>query len=69
MIDKRYQHLGFGRQAIQLLIEHVRTRPNATELLVGCVPGEGSPCAFYQKLGFVHTGIEHDGELEMKLAL
>ncbi|MFN8445799.1 MAG: GNAT family N-acetyltransferase [Caldilineaceae bacterium] len=69
MIDKRYQHLGFGKQAIQLLIEHVRTRPKATELLVSCVPGDGSPCPFYQKLGFVHTGNEHDGEMEMKLTL
>ena len=69
MIDKRYQHYGFGKQAIHLLIDYVRTRPNATELLVSCVPGNGSPCPFYQKLGFEYTGKEEDGELEMKLKL
>ncbi|MBX3011241.1 MAG: GNAT family N-acetyltransferase [Caldilineaceae bacterium] len=69
MIDARYQKLGFGRQALQLLIAHVRTRPNATQLLLSYVPEEGGPLAFYEKLGFVHTGKEEDGELEMRLAL
>ena len=69
MIDARYQQLGFGRQAIQLLIAHVRTRPNATELLLSYVPKEGGPQPFYERLGFVHTGREDDGELEMKIAL
>ena len=69
MIDARYQKLGFGRQALQLLIAHVRTRPNATELLLSYVPEEGGPQPFYERLGFVHTGREHDGELEMRLTL
>ena len=30
MIDARYQGMGFGRRAAALLIEHVRSRPNAT---------------------------------------
>ena len=43
------------------MIDYVRTRPGATHLLVCCVPGEGSPCPFYEKLGFVATGqIIHD---------
>jgi diamine N-acetyltransferase len=69
MIDARYQKLGFGRQAIQLLIAHVRTRPNATELLLSYVPQAGGPQPFYESLGFVHTGREDDGELEMRLTL
>ncbi|MEZ4711577.1 MAG: GNAT family N-acetyltransferase [Caldilineaceae bacterium] len=69
MIDARYQKLGFGRQAIKRIIEHVKTRPNATELLLSYVPEEGGPKAFYEGLGFVHTGNEEDGELEMRIAL
>jgi diamine N-acetyltransferase len=70
MIDVRYQKFGFGRRAIELLIEHVRTRPNATTLRVSCVPdGEGSPCRFYEKLGFVYTGEKDEYELVMKLYL
>jgi len=71
MIDGRYQGSGYGRQALELLIEHVRTRPGATALLTGAFPGEGSPIAFYEKLGFVLTGEtdEEDGELIMRLDL
>lgn len=69
MIDARYQKMGFGRQALQLLIEHVKTRPNATELLLSYVPKEGGPKAFYESLGFAHTGKEDDGELEMRISL
>jgi diamine N-acetyltransferase len=69
MIDARYQKLGFGRQALQLLMAHVRTRPNATELLLSYVPEAGGPQRFYESLGFVHTGREDHGELEMRLTL
>ncbi len=69
MIDGAYQGLGFGRQAVLHLIEYVRTRPGAAELLVSHVPGEGSPGLFYQRLGFLYTGEEEDGELLMRLPL
>jgi diamine N-acetyltransferase len=67
MIDARYQGYGFGRRALELLIEHIKTRPGATGLSTSCVPGEGSPCPFYEKLGFVSTGDEHYGERVMRL--
>ena len=70
MIDAKYQKFGFGKRAIELLIEHVKTRPNAKELGVSCVPdGDGSPCPFYEKLGFVYTGEKDEDELVMKLKL
>ena len=69
MIDARYQRMGFGRQALQQLIEHVRTRPNATELLLSYVPQEGGPQPFYESLGFTHTGRIVEEEMEMKIYL
>jgi diamine N-acetyltransferase len=69
MTDARYQGLGFGRRAMELLIEHVRTRPNATELMTSCLPGEGSPQGFYEKLGFELTGDKEDEEVLLRLAL
>ncbi len=69
MIDQRYQGMDFGRRAVLLLIEHVRGRPAATTLGVSCVPGEDSPCAFYEKLGFVPTGEIDDGEVILSLQL
>lgn len=67
MIDARFQGLGFGRRALVLLIEHVKTRPGAKAVWTSCVPGAGSPCPFYERLGFVPTGDMDDGEVVMRL--
>jgi diamine N-acetyltransferase len=69
MIDAQQQKKGYGKRAMQLVVEHVRGLPGATELLISYVPGEGSPAAFYEKCGFVETGKWHKGEKEMKLTL
>ena len=69
MIDARFQGFGFGRRALELLIKHVRTRPGAKALFTSCVPGDGSPCPFYEKMGFIYTGDVDDGELVMRLEL
>jgi diamine N-acetyltransferase len=69
MIDGRHQRLGFGARALQLVIDYVRTLPNATEIYVTYVPAPGGPRDFYAGIGFVDTGVDHDGELEMRLDL
>lgn len=69
MIDQRYQRMGFGKQAMEQVVAYVRTLPNATEMFLTYVPAENGPREFYASLGFVDTGIEHDGELEMRLEL
>ena len=69
MIAEEHQGRGYGRQALELLMAHVRTRPNATHLTLSCVPGTGSPGPFYEKIGFTYTGEEDDGELMMRIEL
>lgn len=69
MIDSRYQKQSFGQKAIQRLVEHVKTRPKATELSTSVVQAEGGPQKFYEKLGFRLTGDYEDGEAVMKLIL
>lgn len=69
MIDRRYQGMGFGRRALDLVVDHVRTLPGATELFLSYVPGEGSPKTFYEKCGFRDTGVQHGSEFEMRLGL
>ena len=56
MIAEPYHGRGYGRQAIQRLVEYVKTRPGAKELLVSYHEGEKSPKGFYLKLGFEPTG-------------
>jgi diamine N-acetyltransferase len=69
MIDARYQKKGIGQRALDLLFEYVKTRPGAKELYTSCVPGEGSPGPFYEKMGFVYTSEEDEGELVMRRGL
>ena len=69
MIDARYQKLGFGKRAMNLLLEYVRSRPGARELALSCHPGEDGPEPFYRHYGFSHTGRMLDNEAEMKIAL
>ncbi len=69
MIDHRYQKKGFGYRAMELIIEHVRSLPNATQLGLSYVPGDGDPSPFYARLGFVDTGEWDDDEKIMILEL
>ena len=69
MIDAQHQGKGYGRRALELLIEHVKGKPHAKELILSHVPGVGSAERFYRKLGFAHTGEKTGGELIMKLTL
>lgn len=69
MIDERYQGCGYGRQALELLVDHVRTRPGATELLVSYEQGEGGPEPFYHRFGFEPTGEVIDDEMVARLEL
>ena len=69
MIDAEHQGKGYGRQAMKLVIDHVKLNPSAVELLTSYVPGEGSAVGFYEGLGFEHTGKEIHGEAEMRLRL
>lgn len=70
MIDQRYQGLGFGRRAVELVVDYVLGRPHATELLVSYVPGDGSAGPFYERLGFVETGevVDHENVMRLDLA-
>lgn len=69
MIDKEHQHQGYGLQAMQQVIAHVKTLPGARELLASYAPGEGNPSPFYYRLGFEETGLVLDGENVLKLKL
>jgi diamine N-acetyltransferase len=60
---------GFGRRAIELLIEYVKTRPGAKVLETSCGQGPGSPEGFYRKLGFERNGKMLGPEVGLSLKL
>jgi diamine N-acetyltransferase len=70
MIAEPYQRFGYGRRALELVVDQVRTDdPAATELMTSWGPGEGGPEPFYVKFGFEPTGDVEEGELVGRLRL
>lgn len=69
MIDLKYQRQGIGGEALRQVIEHARSKPALSSLLVSYVPGEGSPERFYKKHGFVPNGQIEEGEIVLELDL
>jgi len=69
MIDAHYQKLGFGKRAMDLLLDYVRNRPGARELTLSCHPGEDGPEPFYRHYGFTRTGNWLGDEAEMRIDL
>ena len=69
MIAGPHHGKGFGRRAIALLADHVRTRPGAAVLETSCGQGPGSPEGFYRKLGFERNGKVIGEEVGLSLIL
>ncbi len=69
LIDARRQGRGFGRAALDLVVEYARTRPHAEVLLTSVVPGPASPIGFYLRYGFSRPGRMFEGEEVLELPL
>ena len=69
MIDQRYQRLGYGRQAMQLIIERAQSNPRVDSIVLSHADRAGNAGPFYRDLGFVETGEIDDGEVVMRLDL
>ena len=69
LVDHRHQGRGYGTAAIDLIVEHVRAKPDGRVLLVSHVVGPKSPGPFYERYGFRPTGVVHQGEPILQLDL
>ncbi len=69
MINKMHQKKGYGKQALDKVIEYILSFPQANVFWCSVLPGEGSPLEFYKKYGFVETGKWEEDEMVIKLDL
>jgi len=69
MVSAEHQGTGVGREALALVVAHVRGLPGARELLTSYAPGAGDPRAFYLRAGFEDAGREEHGERVLRLPL
>lgn len=69
MIDKDFQRNGYGREAMEKVVEFLNNLPDCNEIYLCYVPEKGNSSAFFKSLGFVDSGEFHGNEKEMKLEL
>jgi diamine N-acetyltransferase len=66
MVDYHFQGRGYGRAALQQLIEHVKTKSGCHALYTSIMPGNSIAQNLYSSLGFEETGDLEDGELVLR---
>ncbi len=68
MIGKDYQGMGYGREAVKLLINKCK-QDNQKYLYLSCTMDHEMPYKFYLKLGFVDTGLKDADEQILKIKI
>lgn len=71
MIDRRYQGMGYGKQAVRLCIDYIRQEPfgPGNTVLLTCHKENTVAVSLYKSLRFQETGNWENEEIEMKLTL
>jgi len=67
MIGTAFRRRGYGRIAMEQVIERYRRRPGAHAMTTFAANTEGDAEAFYRKLGFVRDGREQSGQVGLEL--
>ena len=71
MIDEAEQGHGYGSEALNKVIEYIRTKPfgDSSRVALTCNKENDVAKKLYEKKGFVATGNEFDDEIELVLTL
>ena len=68
MIDQRFQSNGYGRGAVQLLIERIRRSSNPRVLITSYLNVDANSGRFYERMGFKYSrDLTDTDEIEMKI--
>ncbi len=67
LIDGRYQHRGFGREALELGIAFLKEKFGAGEVYTGVIPENHTAKKLYLSVGFRETGLFENGMEELCL--
>ena len=67
LIDKDFQHMGYGRQALEQGIAFLKERFGVTEVYTGVVPENAAAKGLYGSVGFAFTGLYEFGMEEWRL--
>lgn len=67
MVDKDHQRKGYGRAAMEILLDDLRDNRDIDEVFISFVPENAGARELYSSLGFEDTGEVDEGELVYKL--
>ncbi|WP_461614961.1 GNAT family N-acetyltransferase [Clostridium sp. Marseille-QA1073] len=65
MIDARYQGKGYGKQAMELVIEQIKSERKYPKIILCYIDGDEAAKRLYSGLGFYHTGEVDENEIIM----
>ena len=69
LIDRKHQHKGYGRKALELGIAFLKDRFRITEIYTGVSPGNLAAKQLYHAAGFRDTGVFENNMEELCLKL
>ena len=69
MIDARFQGNGYGRAAMQQVIDQFKQIPECREIKTSYAPANAVAENLYESLGFERTGEEVDGETVVRMQI
>lgn len=71
MIDEAEQGHGYGSQAMDKVIEYIRTKPfgDSNRVALTCNKDNALARKLYEKKGFTATGNEYDDEIELVMTV
>ena len=71
MIDESMQGRGYGSDAMDRVLEYIRTKPFGDSERIALTCNTNNPIArkLYERKGFTATGIEDEDEIEMVLQI
>lgn len=71
MIDEAYQKQGFGRAALDRVLDYIKTKPFGTSdrVTLTCNKDNARALKLYKSKGFEETGAEDDDEIELSMNL
>lgn len=67
-IDKKYQGIGFGKEATIQVLEMMRIDGKYNKVVLCYIEGNNVAREMYEKLGFKHTGEREGNEIIMELS-
>jgi diamine N-acetyltransferase len=67
MVDQRFQGNGYGRRAMEHVIDRLRRIPTCKEIQTSFVPENATADSLYTSLGFDRTGEMDEGEIVLRL--